>query len=141
MKTNFVILSIIFGFFMVASAVYTYWSIVDTGEIEWAGSIALLLTGIMAAMIAGYLWWAVMRPDKGLLAAQDHPEAEIDDDDPELGHFSPFSWWPILLAGALAIFVMGIAISTFMLPIGLALIVITMVGWVYEYYRGHFVQR
>lgn len=141
MKSNFVILSIIFAFFVVAGTVYTYWAIVDTGEVEWAGTIALYLTGVMAAMIAGYLWWSVMRPNRGRIPAQDWADAEIDDDDPELGHFSPWSWWPILLAGALAVFVMGIAISTFMLPIGLALIVITMVGWVYEYYRGNFVQR
>lgn len=141
MKANITILWIIAAFFLIVAGVYTYWSYAAEGEIEWAGSIALLLTGVMSAFIAGYLVWSVMRPVKWHVYPEDRLDAEIDDGDPELGHFSPWSWWPIALAGAISLFVMGIAISTFMLPLGAVLIVITLVGWVYEYYRGNFVQR
>lgn len=34
-------------------------------------------------------------------------DANIDDGDPEIGHFSPWSWWPILSAGSIAIMFVG----------------------------------
>ena len=46
--------------------------------------------------------------------------ADIDDGDPELGEFSPWSWWPIVLALSAAIVFIGLAVGTSMLPIGLA---------------------
>ncbi|NKF33177.1 cytochrome c oxidase subunit 4, partial [Pseudomonas sp. BGM005] len=64
--------------------------------------------------------------------------SDIDDGDPELGDFSPWSWWPLVLAGSAAVFVVGLAVGHFLLPIGLAIFVIAIVGWVYEYYRGNF---
>jgi hypothetical protein len=64
--------------------------------------------------------------------------SDIDDGDPELGEFSPWSWWPIVLAGSAGIFVVGLAVGHFLLPIGLAVFVVAIVGWVYEYYRGNF---
>ena len=141
MKVNVVILWIIGIFFVLASALYTYWAIIDMGEIEWVGTVAMGLTGVMGIFIAVYMWWSIMRPARGHIYPEDRQDAAIDDGDPELGHFSPFSWWPITLAAGASVFVMGIAISTFMLPIGLAITVVALVGWVYEYYRGHFVQR
>lgn len=141
MKANIVILWILSAFFYLVGGVYTYWSIVDHGSIEWAGTLALVLTGAMGSMIAAYLWWSVMRPVKGHVYPEDRLDAEIDDGDPELGHYSPWSWWPFALAAAISVFVLGIAVSTFLLPIGLVLVAITLVGWVFEYYRGHFVQK
>lgn len=141
MKANVVILWIIGAFFLFAGGLYSYWAILDTGRIEWVGTVAMSLTGVMAIFIAVYMWWSIMRPSRGHVYPEDRLDAEIDDGDPELGHFSPWSWWPIILAAAISLFVMGIAISTFMLPIGLALIAVSLVGWVYEYYRGNFVQR
>lgn len=141
MKANVAILWIIGVFFLLAGAVYSYWSILDTGEIEWVGTVALSLTGVMSVFIAVYMWWSVMRPVRGHVYPEDREDADIDDGDPELGHYSPWSWWPVSLAGGASIFVMGIAISTFLLPIGLALTVVALIGWVYEYYRGNFVQR
>ena len=141
MKANIAIMWIIAAFFFVCSAVYTYWAIIDTQEIEWVGTLAFALAGAMGAMIAAYLWWSVMRPVKGHVYPEDRLDAEIDDGDPELGHFSPWSWWPIVLAASISLFIMGIAISTFMLPLGAVAIVISLVGWVFEYYRGNFVQR
>lgn len=141
MKANIAILWVIAIFFLLAAAVYTYWAILDTGEIEWVGTIAMSLTGVMSIFIAVYMWWSIMRPARGHVYPEDRLDADIDDGDPELGHFSPWSWWPIILAASLSLVVMGVAISTFMLPIGLALTVVAVIGWVYEYYRGNFVQR
>ena len=77
----------------------------------------------------------VLRPVLARLP-EDDAAALIDDGDPEIGHFSPWSWWPVFLAGSLALTFMGLAISPFMLPIGAALVVIMLVGWVFEYWKG-----
>ena len=39
---------------------------------------------------------------------------------------------------AMATGILGLAVGTFLLPIGLAVFVVAIVGWVYEYYRGYF---
>lgn len=136
MRANIIILSVIAAFFFVASAVYTVWVIAAQGQIEWAGTLAMALTGVLSAFIAFYLW-LVHRGQGGEILSDVH-DAEIDDEDPELGHFSPWSWWPIGLAGALAIVFLGLAGPYFLMPIGAGLLVVMLVGWVYEYYRGSF---
>ncbi|WP_230006844.1 cytochrome c oxidase subunit 4, partial [Microbacterium sp. Bi128] len=58
--------------------------------------------------------------------------------DPEMGEFSPWSWWPIILAGSAAIAVIGLAVGSWLVPVAFVIFVIAIVGWVYEYYRGYF---
>jgi hypothetical protein len=55
-----------------------------------------------------------------------------------LGEFSPWSWWPIVLASSAALAILGLAVGTWLLPIGFGLFAVAIVGWVYEYYRGYF---
>jgi hypothetical protein len=69
---------------------------------------------------------------------EDRLTADIDDGDPELGEFSPWSWWPIVLAFSAAIAMIGLAVGAWLMPIGIAIFVVAIVGWVYEYYRGYF---
>ena len=104
--------------------------------IEWVGSVALLFTALMGALIAFYIG-RVHRAQGGELP-EDVLTSDIDDGDPELGEFSPWSWWPIVLAFSAALGMMGLAIGTWLFPIGLAVFVVAIVGWVYEYYRGYF---
>jgi hypothetical protein len=70
--------------------------------------------------------------------AEDRPDANIDDGDPELGHFSPWSWWPILLAFSCGLIFLALAVGMWIIYIGGALVAVALVGWVYEYYRGNF---
>ncbi|WP_029145110.1 cytochrome c oxidase subunit 4 [Microbacterium luticocti] len=142
MRTNIGIWWVICGFFVVMSAVYTFWNIVDHPDIvwfhaiEWVGTIALLFVGFMAALIAFYIG-RVHRAQGGELP-EDVLTADIDDGDPEIGEFSPWSWWPIVLAGSAAIAAIGLAVGSWMLPIGFGVFAVAIVGWVYEYYRGNF---
>ncbi|MGB3374313.1 MAG: cytochrome c oxidase subunit 4 [Microbacterium sp.] len=138
MRTNIVVWWVITGFFATASAIYTVWSLLDTnhGYVEWVGTIALLFVAFMGAMVALYLR-KTYRAQGGELP-EDVLTADIDDGDPELGEFSPWSWWPMVLAGSATVFLLGLAVGHFLLPIGLAVFVVAIVGWVYEYYRGHF---
>ncbi|HCS61326.1 MAG TPA: cytochrome c oxidase subunit IV [Microbacterium sp.] len=142
MRSNIILWWILTAFFVVVAAAYTVWHILEYPElvgaakVEWVGTIALLFGGLMSAMIAVYL--DRTHKAQGGELPEDILTADIDDGDPELGEFSPWSWWPIVLAGAAAVFLVGLAVGHFLLPIGLALFVIAIVGWVYEYYRGYF---
>ena len=48
------------------------------------------------------------------------------------------TWWPIVLASSAALGMLGLAVGSWIFPIGLAVFVVAIVGWVYEYYRGYF---
>ncbi|PYY34167.1 cytochrome c oxidase subunit 4 [Curtobacterium sp. MCJR17_055] len=136
MRANTNLFWILFIFFVIADAAYTIWSVIYYGNIEWVGTLSIGLTGIMSAFIAFYLG-RVMSAQGGVLP-EDRQDANIEDGDAELGHFSPWSWWPIFLAAAIAVCFLGVAAGLWIVPIGLALVAITLVGWVYEYYRGNF---
>lgn len=141
MRTNVGLWWVLSGFFFIVAVVYTWWNLVNnTGEvvnrIEWVGTIALLFTSFMSLLIAFYVS-RVHRAQGGELP-EDRLTAEIDDGDPELGEFSPWSWWPIVLAFAAAIGMIGLAVGTWLMPIGIGVFVVAIVGWVYEYYRGYF---
>ena len=69
---------------------------------------------------------------------EDIPTAEIDDGDPEIGHFSPWSWWPMILAFGLAMMFLGLAVGVWIAFIGAPIVLIAIVGWQYEYYRNFF---
>jgi hypothetical protein len=137
MRANIVILGIIAAFFFLSAAVYTLWHMAAyDGRVEWAGTLGMGLTGVMSTFIAFYLV-LTRRGQAGEMPA-DRLDAEIDDGDPEEGHFSPWSWWPFGLAAALAVTFLSITGPTFLIPIGAGLVVVALVGWVYEHYRGNF---
>jgi hypothetical protein len=103
---------------------------------EPAGTVALTLTTVLAAFIAFYL--GRVHSAQGAELPEDRIDANIDDGDAELGFFSPWSWWPILLAGAAALGFLGLAVGFWITFIAVPLVLVALVGWVYEYYRGNF---
>jgi hypothetical protein len=151
-RTNTGLWWLLAAFFLVMSVVYTAWNLLShwdtnaTGEqqlwstitlsIEWVGSVALLFTALMAALIAFYI--GKVHKAQGGELPEDILTSDIDDGDPELGEFSPWSWWPIVLAFSAALGMMGLAVGAWLMPIGIAVFVVAIVGWVYEYYRGYF---
>ncbi len=152
MRANTGLWWLLTAFFFLMFVVYTVWNLVShwdtnatggqqmwdtiTLSIEWVGSVALLFTALMGALIAFYI--GHVHKAQGGELPEDILTSDIDDGDPELGEFSPWSWWPIVLAASAAVAMMGLAIGTWMLPIGIAIFVVAIVGWVYEYYRGYF---
>lgn len=144
MRSNVVIWWLLAAFFAVAFATYAIWDIIDNPRglpwyqaIDWTGGTALLFSVFMSAMIAFYVQ-LVHRGQKGVELPEDRLDADIDDADAEVGEFSPWSWWPILLAGAAALGVLSLAVGIFLLPFAIGLLAVSLVGWVYEYYRGNF---
>ena len=142
MRTNTGLWWLLSGFFLLMAVTYTTWSILVNLinpwyiAIEWVGSVALLFATLMSALIAFYIG-RVHKAQGGELP-EDILTSDIDDGDPELGEFSPWSWWPITLAFSAALGMMGLAVGTWLFPIGLAVFLVAIVGWVYEYYRGYF---
>ncbi|AZC13781.1 MULTISPECIES: cytochrome c oxidase subunit 4 [unclassified Microbacterium] len=144
MRTNVGLWWLLSGFFLLVFAFYTVWNIISytTAEvpwfsaIEWVGSVALLFTAFMAALIAFYI--QRVHVAQGGELPEDVLTADIDDGDPEMGEFSPWSWWPIVLAFSAGLAFIGLAVGAWMVPIGLGVFAVAIVGWVYEYYRGYF---
>ncbi|MDH6180838.1 hypothetical protein M2152_001020 [Microbacteriaceae bacterium SG_E_30_P1] len=143
MNTNVRLFWILAGFFFFAAALYTGWSILANHndvewwfKIEWVGSIGILLSGALAILIAFYL--GLVTKSQGGTLPEDRLDANIDDGDAEQGHFSPWSWWPIVLAASAAVVVLGLAIGPWLSFIGAGVLLVALVGWVFEYYRGYF---
>jgi hypothetical protein len=136
MKTNIVVLWVLAVYFYVLTAVYTVWAIIDTGVVEWIGSIAIGLSGILASFIAFYL--QVQLRNQGGVLPEDRLDADIDDGDPELGFYSPWSWWPVMLAAGAAIAMLGFSVGIWVAFYAIPVVLIALVGWTYEYYRGYF---
>jgi len=139
MRANVVLFWLLAVFFLLAAVVYTIWSYlagVDDHRIEWVGTVAIALSAVLSAFIAFYLG-RVHKAQGGQLP-EDRLDANIDDGDPELGFFSPWSWWPIMLAAGAALGFLGLAVGVWISFIAVPLALISLVGWVYEYYRGNF---
>lgn len=139
MRANVVMFWLLAVFFLLSAIAYSVWSYlagVDDHLIEWVGTVALTLSAVLAAFIAFYLG-RVHKAQGGQLP-EDRLDANIDDGDPELGFFSPWSWWPIALAAGAALLFLGLAVGPWISFIAVPIAVISLVGWVYEYYRGNF---
>ena len=138
MKTSAVVFWIIAAFFVVVAVLYTVWSWLyyPHHQLEPVGTVALLLTGVLGAFLAFFLQRS--HAAQGGELPEDRVDGNIDDGDPELGHFSPWSWWPFLLGGSVGIFALGLAVGFWICFIGAGIGIVSLVGWVYEYYRGYF---
>lgn len=150
MRTNAILFLILSVFFIVAAGVYLLWSINDPSTvanvdresenwwdgIEWVGALGIFLSGLLSGLIAFYLGF-VHRSQRGELP-EDRLDANIDDGEAEQGFFSPWSWWPVMLAGSAALVFLGVAAGFWIAFIGGSVLVVSVVGWQYEYYRGYF---
>ena len=123
-------------FFLVAAVIYSVWNYLATGQLEIVGSLGILLSSVLAGFIAFYLTM-VRRSQRGMLLPEDY-DSDVDDADPEMGHFSPWSWWPFVIGSALFLVFLGLAVGIWVTIIGVPLALIAIVGWTYEYYRGNF---
>lgn len=144
MGTNARLFWVLAGFFFAADITYIVWSLLVSAspaaqtapKVEWVGAIAIGLTGALSSLIAFYL--GRIHKSQGGELPEDRLDANIDDGDAEQGFFSPWSWWPMLLASSAALTFLGIAIGPWISFVGVAIFLISIVGWIFEYYRGYF---
>ena len=138
MRANAILFWILSIFFVLSSLVYTLWNLLDEfhRNVEWVGTVGMLLAAILSAFIAFYVGRS--HASQGGELPEDRLDANIDDGDPELGHISPWSWWPFSLAVGAGLVILGLAVGFWICFIGVAFALVCLVGWVYEYYRGYF---
>ncbi|BCT76283.1 putative cytochrome c oxidase polypeptide 4 [Sinomonas cyclohexanicum] len=129
MKIETMIFAIVGVFFLPVAIVYGFlveWK-------EWVGILALLLCFGLGIMISSYLMLTGRRVG---LRPEDRDDAEIHEGAGEQGHFSPWSWWPLVLGASAAISFLGVAVGWWILFIGAGIALVALVGWVFEYSRG-----
>lgn len=100
---------------------------------EPVGIVGILLVGGLSAMIGAYLFVTARRLDP---RPEDNPFARVSDHEGEQGFFSPWSWWPLAVAASGALVFLGVAVGWWVSIIGVGIGALSLVGWVYEYYRG-----
>jgi Cytochrome c oxidase subunit IV len=121
------IFEIITAFFFLSAVIYGLWS-----HGEPVGSVALALTGGLTLIIGTYFRFVSRRVR---MRPEDNTEAEISDGAGELGFFSPGSYWPIGMAGSASVIGVALAFGLWwMVAIGIALILGTVGGMVFEYH-------
>ncbi|GAA4264594.1 cytochrome c oxidase subunit 4 [Frondihabitans peucedani] len=123
-------------FFFLADAAYTVWSLLsqEFKAVEWTGTLGIGLAGILSIFLAYYMNRSHFAQTGEL--PEDRLDAEIDDGDPEIGFFNPFSWWPIVLAAGCTMVFLALAVGMWLIFFGAAITAVALVGWVYENYRG-----
>ena len=100
-------------------------------------ALTIGLSGVLCLLLAFHFGRMVKSAGVNVWA-EDREDAEIDDGDPEVGFFSPWRWWPVLLGAASSLVVLGLAISAWIVLIAVRFLRISVIGWVYEYSRGSF---
>ncbi|SDI57035.1 Cytochrome c oxidase subunit IV [Sinosporangium album] len=116
-------------FFAAADIVYWFWSR------EPVGTTAMAISTGFAFMVGYYLMFTARRIGD---QPEDDKQGEISDGAGELGFFPPHSWWPLFVCLATALTFFGFVIGWWLFMIGVFAVIMSMIGFVFQYYRGNF---
>ncbi len=134
MKTEYKIFLGVAVFLFGTAAVYGVWTNGASGGVEWIGTIALILSGLLCAMCGGFFWFVARRI---VLRPEDRPDAEISEGAGEVGFFSPGSFWPFGLALAASVAGLGLVFwMWWLIALGLVMVIFGACGLLFEYYSG-----
>jgi hypothetical protein len=132
-KVEALIFNIIAVFCFTAALVYGLWAR------EPIGTTALALSGGLTVLVGGFFWFVSRRIDP---RPEDRKDAEIAEGAGELGFFPPASYWPFGLALSAAITGLGLAFwYVWLMLIGVAALVVTIGGLLFEFYVGQNAQQ
>ncbi len=121
-------------FCFVVAAVYGWWTQHDFGQLEWAGTSALVLSGGLLGLGGSFFWFVSRRIDA---RPEDRNDADIAEGAGELGFFSPGSYWPFGIALAATTTGLGFALVQYWLVgFGVLFILASVGGLLFEYYVG-----
>ena len=118
-------------FFVLVSGIYWYLSR------DPIGTTALALSGGLAFIVAFYILYTAKRVYP---RPEDREDGNIDEADPEYGFFSPHSWWPLFVGLGAFIIALGLIFAVWVIVFGVVVLMLAIVGWMFEYYRGDFAQ-
>ncbi|HEX6967248.1 MAG TPA: cytochrome c oxidase subunit 4 [Micromonosporaceae bacterium] len=124
---------IVAGALLLLSGTYA-WGTDKLSRVDWAGTMALMLAGGLAAMIGLYFGLVANRiPDR----PEDRGDAEIAEGTGDVGFFAPGSYWPFGIALSGTVIGLGLALELWWLAVaaGVALL-LTAGGLTFEYYTG-----
>ncbi len=127
MKQTGIIFTVLTGFFVLITPIYWLMSKDPTG------TSALVLTICLCLLVAFY---TVVMARRLPPQPEDDKQGEIADIQGEYGFFSPYSWWPLALAGTLSVTALGLIFGPWLMIIGGGFGIVTLLGFVFEYYRG-----
>jgi len=116
-------------FFLVVTPVYLFTTKDPTG------SVALIITFCLAAMITGYIALTSRKMDR---RPEDRKDGEITEGAGEVGFFPPFSIWPLFTALTLCTVAMSPVFGWWLALIGVAFGAVCLTGWIYQFYRGDY---
>jgi len=100
---------------------------------EPVGTTVLVLTAGMAFLIGFYVLFTGRRIG---VRAEDSEVAEVADDAGEYGFFSPTSWWPLPVGFFAALTGTGLIVGWWLFFLAILGLMLSLVGFVFEYYRG-----
>lgn len=121
-------------FLWAAAVAYGIWTHSADGHVEWAGLLALILSGGLLGICGSFFWFVSRRIDP---RPEDRPNAEIAEGAGELGFFSPGSYWPVGIAASATVAGVGLAFyQWWVVIIAVVLILFTVGGLLFEYYIG-----
>lgn len=133
MLSNVRILLVMAAYFTLTTIAYGVWTYIDGGAIEPIGTAAMGLLVILAVFIAYYLYSGFRRT---ATLPEDRLDGNIEDDSGEVGFFSPWSWWPLILGASTGVLFLSLAVGWWLFYIAVPFALIGVVGFVYEYSRG-----
>ena len=134
MKTEYKIFVGVAAFLFGAAIVYGFYTRGTGTHVEWVGTVALILSGLLCSMCGGFFWFVSRRID---LRPEDREDGEIAEGAGEIGFFSPGSYWPFGLALAAAIAGLGLVFwQWWLVAFGLVAVVFAACGLLFEYYSG-----
>jgi hypothetical protein len=102
---------------------------------EIVGSLALLLSTLLAILL-GFYFWFIDRRTNGYLP-EDNLDGEISDRAGELGFFSPHSWWPLPLGFFMTLAGLGVLLGWWLTIIAVAGLLISIYGFLMQYQRDN----
>jgi hypothetical protein len=132
MRTNIVVLLVMAAYFTLADVAYAIWTYIDKGMVEPIGTAAIGLLVILSIFIAFYLYSGVRR---SATLPEDRLDANIEDDAGEIGFFSPWSWWPLMVGASSAVAFASLAVGWWLFFVALPFALVGVIGFVFEYDR------
>ena len=134
MRTEYKIFSGVAAFLFAAAIVYGFWTKGQYGHMEWIGTVALVLSGLLCSMCGGFFWFVARRIE---LRPEDRPDADIVEGAGEIGFFSPGSYWPFGLAVSASLAGLGLVFwMWWLIALGLLMVIVSASGLLFEYYSG-----